>query len=564
MRKVFIPLVVLLVCAFIITGCNSSTPTPAATTPAVTTSVAPTSSTPAATKPVATTPAISSPAVSSPTIQPPTSPTAPGKQQYGGTLTYVAQTGPGAPIGAPWLSNGTSTLGMQFAEEFFVKEMADASLVPCTMTSYDIVSDPANASITWHLRKGIKFSDGTDFNAAAVKWNLEKSMAVGSTNLGSTTNWKSVEVLDDYTIKINLKTWQNTTPTAFANSVAFCVSPTSFQTKGADWTNYNMVGTGPFIQKNFQRDVVLDFTRNPNYWDTGKPYLDGLTYEFVSDAMTAEALFKSGGGDVLQSYNDMMTSKFKAAGWKVIYSQVGGSTNMWPDSANADSPWSNLKFRQAAEFAIDKDALCKAFGYGNWTPLYQYSGSVSPAYDPNLTPRKFDIAKAKQLLTEAGYPNGVKTSIIVSPFGVNQDLAVAIQAMWKAVGITADLQYPQTGAWSAMLTGSWKNGVLFGPGPGSANPLSGWALTFAPGSAWYQSMKRPDTMADLYKAALAASKLDPALAQKCEDAIYNDSTNIPLWTAPNSWVVTDKVMDTGIGTRGMFAWFEPQNAWLAK
>jgi hypothetical protein len=115
-----------------------------------------------------------------------------------------------------------------------------------------------------------------------------------------------------------------------------------------------------------------------------------------------------------------------------------------------------------------------------------------------------------------------------------------------------------------MLTGSWKNGVLFGAGAGSANPLSGWNLTYGPGTTWFQSVKKPAEIGEAFKAALAAPKLDPVLAQKVEAAIFNDATIMPLWFSTNNWVVTDKVMDSGLGTRDLFAWFESQNTWLSK
>ena len=171
-------------------------------------------------------------------------------------------------MGAPWLANGTSVFGMQFAEQFLLKEMQDGSLLPNLASSYDVNNDPQNPSITLHLVKGVKFHDGTDFNAQAVKWNLDKSMAPGSTNIGSTTAWKSIEVIDDYTVRINLKNWQNTLVRTFADGLSFTVSPTAFQKNGADWMNYNMVGTGPFIQKDFQRDVTLTFTKKPQLLGT--------------------------------------------------------------------------------------------------------------------------------------------------------------------------------------------------------------------------------------------------------------------------------------------------------
>jgi peptide/nickel transport system substrate-binding protein len=565
MKKLLVPLVILLIAVIVLTGCSSNatttppTSTAQPTTSAPTTTAQPTTSAPTTTaKP--TTPTATS---ATPTFLPTT--TAPaGTQQRGGVLRYIAQAGPGAPIGAPWFSNGTSTLGMQFAEEFLIKGMADATFQPNLAASWDVVSDPANPSVTLHLQKGIKFHDGSDFNAQAVKFNIDMDInAVGSTNKGSTANIKSMDVLDDYTIRFNLKTWQSTAVALFASSVGYMVSPTAYAKNGADWMNYNMVGTGAFTQKKYQQDVVLDLVANPNYWQTGKPYLDEIQYEFVPDAQTAEALFRSGGGEILQSYTDLMTNRFRQLGYKIISAKVTGATSMWPDSNNPDSPFSNVKVRQAAEYAIDKQALVNTFGFGNWTAAYQNVNSVSPAYDPNLVPRKYDVAKAKQLLTEAGYPNGFKTTLIVSPFGGTQDLALAIQAMWKAVGINCDLQYPQPGAFAAMLTGTWK-GVLFGAGAGSANPLSGWNLTFSPTSAWFGSMKRPPGMNELFSAALNAPQMDPVLMKKCEDAIFDDATIDTLWFSTNNWVVTDNVMDSGLGTRDMFAWFESQNLWLAK
>jgi peptide/nickel transport system substrate-binding protein len=545
--------VLLFVCLFafvsMIAGCSSGgTATP--TSPALsTTSSSVTPSTAVPTPSASTSPAVPVDKTSAP-------------NKTGGTFVYITAGGPGGPFGVPWASSGGSTFSMQFSMNTILKEGADGSLAPCLAESYDVDNSPASPSITFHLRKGVEFSDGTDFNAQAVKWNLEQDMQPTSTTVRSTSNWKSLEVLDDYTLKINLKSWQNTAVETFANAIAFMASPTAFQKNGVDWMNYNMVGTGPFIQTSFQRDVALNFSRNANYWEQGKPYVDKLQYLFVPDAMTAEAFFKGGGGQVLQCYNDKMANDLKLAGFNII-SYPGFTYTMYPDSMDADSPWSNLTFRQAAEYALDKDSMAKAFGYGTWISSYQPSGPNSPAYDSSLTPRKYDPVKAKQLMTEAGYPDGVKTTIYVSPNGANQDLALAIQANWAAVGIKADLQYPQAGAWSSMQTGTWKNGVLFGAGALAANPNTGWG-NYTKGSAWWKSMKRPDTFPDLYTASLDSLNLDPELLKKCEDALYDDVTTIPLFITPTTWAVTDSLHDSGLGTRNLFSWFEPQNLWLSK
>jgi peptide/nickel transport system substrate-binding protein len=325
-----------------------------------------------------------------------------------------------------------------------------------------------------------------------------------------------------------------------------------------------MVGTGPFIQKDFQRDVTLTFTRNPNYWEQGKPYLDGVQLLYVTDTMTQEALFKSGGAEVLQCANDFMASRMQAAGSKIIAQPATGAT-LVPDSANPDSPWSKLKVRQAAEYAIDKESIVKAFGYGFQQVAYQYVYSNSPAYDPNLVSqyRTYNPAKAKQLLAEAGYANGFKTSIIVSPLGTSNEIALALQAYLAAVGIQCELKFPQAGAFAQIQTGTWQNGIIYGPFLQAANPNSAFT-TFAPGSAWFQSLKRPDGFGDLYNSSLNTAKIDPSLVQKLEDAMFNDCTEVFLSFGSQELAVTDKVQDAGLGTRGNWAWFEPQNAWLSK
>jgi peptide/nickel transport system substrate-binding protein len=442
--------------------------------------------------------------------------------------------------------------------------MLDGSFVPNLAESYDVVTDPANASITFHIRKGIKFSDGTDLNAKAVQWNLQQAMAPGSQAIASTTQWKSIDVVDDYTVRVNLKSFTNLLVRSFADTVSFMASPTAYQKNGLDGSQFNPVGTGAFIQKDFQRDVSMTVTRNPNYWEQGKPYLDGMQFLFVGDNMTADALFKSGGGEVLAA-NAQIASELSNLGYKVITDYANGSV-LVPDSLNADSPWSNLKVRQAAEYALDKESLAKAFGFGFQQAAYQYNGSTSPGFDPALASqyRKYNLAKAKQLLAEAGYPNGFKTTMLCTPYGSNKDTAIAMQAMLSAVGIQADVQFPQASAWSQYQTGTWHNAILYTGVLQYANPNAGWNLALGTNTLWYQSLKKPDSWPDLLNAALKSPKVDPALEQKCEDALFNDSTYIMLNLAASTWVVTDKVQDTGLGSRGIWGWFEPQNAWISK
>jgi peptide/nickel transport system substrate-binding protein len=562
-KKLLVPVAILLISAFIITGCGTSTPSPAATTTGPTTL--------ATTQPVtttarpATTTAPYTPTNPAPTtIAPAPIPSSAGTAKTGGMLRWVSANTPGTPIGWNPETSGGSVFTMQLALQYLLKEQIDGSLTPNLATSYDVVSDPANASLTFHLRQGVKFSDGSDFNAQAVKWAYQ-AVKDGNMNSASTQFWKSFDILDDYTIRVNLTTWQNRMIRSFADGVAFVESPTAYQKNGLDWMRWNMVGTGPFVQTNFQRDVSLTAAKNTNYWDKGYPYLDGVQLLYVADPLTAQALFKSGGADVIQAYSNKMASDLGTAGYKII-SQPTGAAVLAPDSANADSPWSNPKVRQAAEYAIDKVGITQALGYGLTQPAYQLNSSASPAYDSALPNRTLDIAKAKQLLTDAGYPNGFKSSIIDTMTGTNHDECVAIQAGLAKIGIVCDVQFPEQAQATSYLTGSPPhNALLFNSLLQWANPNTGFNFYFGvPKSTWFPSTSRPTGWVDTVTPSLMSAKVDSTLAKKAEDALYNDATIIPLWFAVANFAVTGQVQDSYIGTRGASTWWEPAYTWLKK
>lgn len=568
-KGLLIPLVIVLVLAAILAGCGGSTTPPAGTPVTSTTAIAPATTTPAVTAPAtsAVIPSTTRPSGTTPAATP--TPLSAVTAKYGGILRYDQGTGPGNPIGTPWETSGAAVFNMQQTIEYPLKEQIDGSFTPTLAESYDINVGPANPSITFHLRKGVMFSDGSTFNAQAFKWNLDHEMDPASINYPSTSNWKSIEVVDDYTARVNLKIWQNTQLVTFANNVAAMVSPTAFQKNGIDWMRWNMVGTGPFIQTGFQRDVSLTLAKNPNYWAAGKPYLNGIQIQYVIDMMTSEALMKSGGSEVLNCQSDgRVANDMAAAGFKILSQPIGTGmlANLTPDSINPASPWSNINVRMAAEYAIDKDALAKTFGFGYAMPVYQICGPNSAGYDASLPGRKYDVAKAKQLLTDGGYPDGFKTTIIAAPFGLNTDMVVAIQAYLAKVGIKCDLQFPAAAQAQQIINNPPPlNSLMVNPYMLYANANRIFSFYFnEPSPGANKGLKHPPGWADLLAATLATPQVDPVLAKKCEDAIYNDCTFIPLTTSLGLIAATNSVQDSGIGTRGSQTYWNPDNVWLSK
>jgi len=439
--------------------------------------------------------------------------------------------------------------------------MLDGSIKGGLAESFDVSTSAADPSVTFHLRKGIKFHDGSDFNAAAVKWNLELIKAT-PVYASTTANWKSIEVKDDYTAIVHFTGWQNTLIRSFCDTLSYQVSPTAFTKNGIDWMRLNMVGTGPFVQKNYQRDVTLAGVRNTNYWEAGKPYMDGVTYLFVADEMTATALYKSGGADAIGLSNLLTMTQFQAAGDNVVV-QYLGPTSLFTDGGNPDSPFANVKVRQALGYAIDSNQLVKTFGYGFWKTATQFSTPASQAYDPAIAGYPYDPAKARQLLVDAGLPNGFKTTIYASPVFLNKDVVLAVQAYLKAVGIVADVQFPLQAQWTDMSTKPAPKGSIM---YSSVNEWGNQNTTFNYflGGIQYPSLYRSQAWKDTLEASRATASPDPVMLKKMENMIYTDAMVIPMYYSANTIAFRPYVMDSGQGTRGQSNWFEPQDTWLNK
>ena len=408
----------------------------------------------------------------------------------------------------------------------------------------------------------MKFQDGSDFNAQVLKWNLE-SVKAGTTNAGTTSFWKSFEVIDDYTLKVNFTVWQNRLVRGFADAATYICSKAAYDKNGLEWMRWHMVGTSAFAQTDFQRDVVTKVRKFNGYWDQGKPYLDGIDLLYVVDELTRIALFKSGGAELLDLVgNGRVANELQAGGFNIV-SKTGGVTVLVPDSANADSPWSNVKVRQAAEYALDKEAYAKTFGFGYWKAAYQFCSPSTASWDPNFTgARVFDVAKSKALLAEAGYPNGFKTKLIVATGG-NRDIPVAIQAFLAKVGIQADLEYQESAKFSQQMTSPWNNALILNSYIEYPNENATFNFHFGPTAAFWKSLKKVANWDTLFKETISAPTADKALMQKVVRAIYDDNMVITLNYGASMYAASPKLHDTGLDKRASIYWNQAET-WLEK
>jgi peptide/nickel transport system substrate-binding protein len=501
-----------------------------------------------------------------PAPTPPTTPTTPEPgPQYGGVLKVITGESP-VIIGYPIEMRAAELYASQPAlEGLFVADKM-GRIKPCLATAWEIAPDLK--SITLTLRRDVKFHDGTDFDAQAVKWNLDQVKGTGASWFASVT---SIDIVGKYTVRINLSSYTNTLLDVLASN-PFCriISPTAVTENGLDWARTHPVGTGPFRFVSFQRDVSVTYARFDGYWDKGKPYLDGIEIKIIPETMTASASFKVGEGEIYKgstSVGGKEALDLAAAGFEVVYI-LSGQFGLLGDSVNAGSVYANKTVREAIEYAIDREAIAKALGYGFWQALNQPCPPGFMGYIPDLKGRPYDPMKARQLLSEAGYPNGFRTTIIAPVQYANRDCLVAIQSYLGKIGIVAEIDLVAYGAWAGYLKDGWSNALVTNMMTCSANYTRALDTSFPgiiAGAYAYSSGLRPAGYKELLAKALAAADYETqrTLTQGLVRMLYDEATYVPLY-AYSLYVVKHKfVHDDNHCVWHMSMW-TPADVWLSK
>jgi peptide/nickel transport system substrate-binding protein len=340
---------------------------------------------------------------------------------------------------------------------------------PNLFESYDL--DPVGKTLVWHVKKGIQFSDGTDFDAEALKWNYVKYTEGGRMSYAKYI--KSYEVLDKYTLKMNLD--DVNTQLIFDWAYVAMMSPTAFNKNGADWCRQNAVTTGAFLVKQYVRDSHLILERNPNYRVKGLPYLDGIDYIVVPDYMVASGMMEAKQADIWATTAQYAVDLEKK-GLKVRWQTAGIMAVILLDSANPKSPFANKQVREAVEYAIDRPTMAKMVGFGVYEPATQMEMQGLQGYNAGFDPRPYNVAKAKALLKEAGFPS-IKTKMMLS--SSSADSANLIKAYLEAVGISVDLDVADAARYREAWNSGFDGLLLTGSGvaPNGASILTHYGPT---------------------------------------------------------------------------------------
>ena len=448
----------------------------------------------------------------------------------GGTLTFNMFPDP-STLGAPlnfrgpdheYIDNTLQTLLIPSNDKMGVFE-------PRLAESWKFSSD--KSSCTVKLRKGIKFHDGTNFNAQAVKWNHEQWMKSVRPRLNKV---KSIDIIDDHTVRYNLKEWNAVFISDLAKDT-YIISPTAFEKNGEEWANTHPVGTGPFKFKSYKRKTKVSFEKFDDYWIEGLPYLDGINIIMIPDPMTSSASFRRKELDAVRVDYILGAELKKEGKYELIYIPTGHAVLSF-NSKDPNSIWSNKKVREALEYALDKEKISKVITRDFGFPIYEIVHSVNAIPPgPGTTFRKYDLEKAKQLMKEAGVPKGLKIDLTygtVGPAGSSRDYIVILLESLKAIGITAVPNALSPAAFSQKeFEPPNPNEILATGQRGSANELLiSVNETLGPGSIFFTGIKKPDGFMNLLDKALATEDLNQTYQYlyEMEGLAYGDAMFVPV------------------------------------
>ncbi|MDR7602866.1 MAG: ABC transporter substrate-binding protein, partial [Armatimonadota bacterium] len=405
--------------------------------------------------------------------------------QRGGVLR-VAYGPPGGPFGVPWIMPVFGIIPAMPVYETLVWVDAHGRVSPRLAERWEVAPD--RKALIFRLRRGVRFHDGTETTAEAVKYSLEESIRVRRLP----AYIKSVDVLDRYTVRVNLEKWDNGVYISLGGSAALIASPATIQRLGQERAQWQPVGTGPFRLVRYDPSSYADYVRFAQYWDRGKPYLDRLEMRFIRDVQTLKAALLAGQVDLAGFVDPQVIAELRATGrFRAITGPPGsGILMLVPDSVNPDSPFADRRVREALGYAVDRAAIAQALGYGNWEPWDQIAHPNSPAALQDYRGPTYNPARAKELLAQAGYPGGFDTRLVPDP-GLSREVSVAVQRYLREVGIRAEIETPERARYAEYQRKGWRGLLLqyFGYFPNFNNYVR---FYFTNSPEGFVSLRRPE------------------------------------------------------------------------
>ena len=405
-------------------------------------------------------------------------------------------------IGSPWApkaidpySGGSYILQRNCIVETLVSIDYEGKLAPGLAESWEVSDD----GLTWtfHLREGVKFHDGTPFNADAMKSSLER--AIEKAAVFKTVPLDSVETKDDYTLMITTKEPFAPLSAYLTKGESAAISSSSFDEKGEF---LEPIGTGPFKFESWKPKEEIILVKNDEYWGT-KPKLDKVVYKGIPEAITRVMMFKAGELDIAQILPPDAVKGLESNDDTEVFTKSIGRIRLIGFNMEKE-PFNDLKVRQAVNYAIDRDALVKYVLEGVGAPATCLFPPEFYWANTDLKGYTYEPEKARKLLEEAGWidtdddgvldKNGKPLKITLLTYTERAALpptAEIIQSQLDDAGIKTELrvlkvaaasEIKKAGEFDMFLVG---RGLLFIPDPDSIMMEDYHSIHGVDGFLWY-------------------------------------------------------------------------------
>jgi peptide/nickel transport system substrate-binding protein len=353
----------------------------------------------------------------------------------GGTLIFARTADPQTLDPSPAFDNEAIWTMLNLYDCLYTVAPSGHGSIPWLATGYELSSD----QLTWtfHLRPGVKFSDGKPLTAADVKFTLERSAKGPNGYILHAVN--GVDTPDTSTVRIHTKhPWGPLPGDLSLYSTAILPDNLNGMTAAEFFTH--PVGTGPFVLASWSKGQELKLVRNPHYWRSGRPLLDSVQLTVVPDDNTRLLQLRGGQADIIEFPPFSAIANLQAtSGIKV---DLFPSTWVSYIAMNEKRPqFADVHVRRAISYAIDRDAIIHSVLFGHAQPAASFFSPGWTFYNPNTPRLWYNPTEAKKELAQSAFPHGFSATYAVTAGDTNNSaIAQIVQANLKAIGINISIQ----------------------------------------------------------------------------------------------------------------------------
>lgn len=457
-----------------------------------------------------------------------------------GTMSYRKAIDPHTGIGSE-----QTTINCLLFDSLVTKDEKGRE-IPAMAESWTIAPDWTY--VDFKLRKGIKFHNGDPFTAKDVKFSFERAMREDFMFVFGGEARRAVdrvEIQSDYKVRVHLK---EPYPAIFDRlATNLMMVPKNYIEKVGDASfAAKPVGAGPFQIINFKHDEYVRVKAVRNHYRK-TPFVDEFHFIITEEPATRLAMLKTGEVDMIILNAQHIPDVRKNPNLRIIWSQHTFLTTLvFQDLAhpNEPNPFLDERVRKAVSLAIDRVGICKSILNDGSEPWGSFLAPYHLGYDPSRKPDPYDPQRARKLLTEAGYPNGFKTTVTTPAAGAAKIQFEPLTAQINEIGIKAEFVVMETGVWQKKHTLGELRGLSYGSGPwwaGRVHPAV--ALESHTVGSWEPiGRNMPDLLESWKKVNTAVG--NKAIAQAAKD--YNDllfkkGFRVPLWANHTPYAVNKRV-----------------------